>query len=393
MAIGKIKTALLISYVGAASVSEAMITPARPEIEQFYHLNHGTLEWLISIFMIGYVLGQLIYGPLSNRFGGLRALRAGLLLNIIGVLICILATHIGGYPVLLFGRFLTALGAAAGLACTFILMHELLPANKAKQASAYLVLAFTTSLGLAVTLGGLVSQYFGWQDIFFVMLAHAIGILAATYCLPDVQSQKKSIQISAILNAYRRVLKYRQLSAYAIIVGLCSVASYCYSAAAPLYAISILKLSPAQYAFWNILNMAGMLSSSFLSAQFMRRHLEKKALYLSLYMILACILSLCALNHSTHPNALWFFGTTTLLYLFSGMIFSLASYLSTQGIEDKASGSSMMSFINMSSALLAVIIMGYLPSSILSAFAITLLLFWLLAILMLRIGRPITKFI
>jgi MFS transporter, DHA1 family, multidrug resistance protein len=64
--------------------------------------------------------------------------------------------------------------------------------------------------------------------------------------------------------------------------------------------------------------------------------------------------------------------------------------LSTQGIEDKASGASMMSFVNISAALLAVIFMGYLPGSILTTLIITLLLFWLLAVFMARVGASVS---
>ena len=72
----------LLSYISIASVSAAIITPALPEIQIQYALNLGTVEWIVSAFLIGYVFGQLIYAPLANQFGRLKALRIGLIINL-----------------------------------------------------------------------------------------------------------------------------------------------------------------------------------------------------------------------------------------------------------------------------------------------------------------------
>lgn len=74
---GKLKIALLLSYVCIASISATIITPALPQIENTYSLNYGDVQWVVSIFLMGYVVGQLIYAPLANRFGRLNALRTG----------------------------------------------------------------------------------------------------------------------------------------------------------------------------------------------------------------------------------------------------------------------------------------------------------------------------
>lgn len=66
----------LLSYISIASVSAAIITPALPHIEQTFILNSGTVEWVVSTFLIGYVIGQLIYAPLASVYGRLNALKS-----------------------------------------------------------------------------------------------------------------------------------------------------------------------------------------------------------------------------------------------------------------------------------------------------------------------------
>ena len=83
------KIILLLSYFCVATVSATVITPALPQIELTYALGYGALEWVISIFLLGYVFGQLIYGYFANRFGCLNALRIGLIVNLAGICISI----------------------------------------------------------------------------------------------------------------------------------------------------------------------------------------------------------------------------------------------------------------------------------------------------------------
>lgn len=151
----------LLSYISIASVSAAIITPALPEIQAQYGLKSESVEWIVSAFLIGYVVGQLIYGPLANRFGRLKALRIGLMINVLGVAVCFSALTLNAYWLLIVGRLITALGAASGLACTFMLINEWLPEVQRKAAMAYSVLSFAFGVGFAVMIGGLITQY--WQ--------------------------------------------------------------------------------------------------------------------------------------------------------------------------------------------------------------------------------------
>ena len=74
--------------------------------------------------------------------------------------------------------------------------------------------------------------------------------------------------------------------------------------------------------------------------------------------LISLILLTCASRLLNINNAIWFFTTTAGLYLFSGLLFPSASYFASNAIEDKASASSMMSFINMFSAMCSVVILG-----------------------------------
>jgi MFS transporter, DHA1 family, multidrug resistance protein len=71
----KLSMIWLLSYISIASVSAAIITPALPNIEHTFALSTGTVEWIVSAFLIGYVIGQLVYGSLANCYGRIKALQ------------------------------------------------------------------------------------------------------------------------------------------------------------------------------------------------------------------------------------------------------------------------------------------------------------------------------
>lgn len=374
---GKLKICLLLSYICIASISVAIITPALPQIESFFVLTHGLVEWVISIFLLGYVIGQLVYGPLANRFGRLSALRSGLVINILGIILCIISVWFTSYNLMLLGRLITALGSAAGLSCTFMLVNELLSKEQAKQAMSFTIVSFTIGIGLAVTVGGILTQYLGWQYCFGILLVHGILMLLFTWQFPETLINPVELHPLIILSRYSQALKNSNLIIYSLVVGLVSAVSYCYSAAAPIYAQSVLNLSPDLYAYWNFFNISGMLLSGYLSSYLMKKYSAEKVLLLGLCLLAPCLLSLLLIATLGQAIPFWFFVTTMLLYLFSGILFPAGSYLASNAITDKGISSSMMSFINMGSAMSAVIVMGYLPLSTIMAFTVTLLLFYI----------------
>lgn len=370
----------LLSYISIASVSAAIITPALPQIQRQYALTLGTVEWIISAFLIGYVVGQLLYGPLANRFGRLKALRIGLVINLVGIGICLLAVLSHAYSLLIVGRLITALGAASGLACTFMLINEWLPESQRRTAMAYSVLSFALGVGLAVMLGGLITEYWAWQGCFWFLLGHGLLMLWGTYMFTETLVTPKLINVLTIIRDYKAALASKDLVLFSLVVGCCSVISYCFSAAGPQIAEDLLKISAAQYGYWNGLNIVGMLLGGLLVKQLLGRFSVFTVITLGFVGIALGIGSLFLIWGLSSQSALWFFLTTAILYLFSSFLFSGGSLVASNALADKASASAMMSFVNMCFATLSVILMGYLVADPLVGFVLMLSGVWFLVV-------------
>jgi len=370
----------LLSYISIASVSAAIITPALPAIQAHYNLTLGTVEWIVSAFLIGYVVGQLIYAPLANQYGRLKALRIGLFINLLGIIVCLTALSTEAYWLLILGRLITALGSASGLACTFMLINEWLPESQRKTAMSYSVLSFALGVGLAVMLGGIITEYWNWRGCFWFLLIHGAVMLYGTKVFSETLTAPKPIHPMTILRDYSAALSSSKLVIFSLVVGCCSAISYCFSAAGPQISHDLLQLSAAQYGYWNGLNIIGMLCGGFLVKELLTRLSINWVIAIGFLGVASGITSLLLLWMIDNHSALWFFLTTASLYLFSSLLFSGGSLVASNAIPDKASASSMMSFVNMCFATVAVILMGYLVTNPLLGFILILSIIWLLVV-------------
>lgn len=365
----KYKIAWLLSYLSIATVSATIITPALPAIQLQFSLSSEKVDWIVSIFLMGYVLGQLLYGPLATKWGSLRSLRIGLIINLIGILVLIIALNTNSYPLLILGRLISGLGTASGLACGFTLMNERLPEALRKSAIAYSIFSFTIGIGLAVTIGAYITEYWQWSDCFLVLLIHGFIMLIGTYVFDSINQDSRIINFSSLFNAYQKALSSQKLVVFSLATGFSTAITYCFSTAAPLIAYKILHISSAEYGYWNLLNVVGMLIGGFWSNHLMIQYSPSKVVTLGLILCALSISSFFLMWEFKIASVLWFFGSSAFLHLFGGLIFSGGSFIASNEIEDKAHGSSMMSFINMSSATLAVVIMPWISTNTLLAFS------------------------
>lgn len=373
----------LLSYISIASFSAAIITPALPEIQQEYALLQGQVEWIVSAFLVGYVIGQLIYGPLANRFGRIIALRIGLVINLFGILICFMGIYFQSYSIIIIGRLITALGAASGLACTFMLINEWLPAEQRKTAMAYSILSFTIGIGLAVILGGIITQYSHWHNCFFLLFGHGVLMLYGTRVFSETLITPQKINLGSIIKGYKVALFSDSLIVYSLVVGLCSAIGYCFSAAGPQIALDLFHLSPAEYGYWNMLNMLGMLAGGLLAKPLLQKYSANNVVSLGLTGTAFGLFGLILMTYLGKGTVIWFFTSTLFMYLFSGLLFAGGSFIASNAVADKASGAAMMSFINMITATLAVVLMGYIGSTPLFSFITILSSLWLLILVVL----------
>src|SRR5579862_3156828 len=179
----------LLLMISFASVNAVLFTPALPEIANYFSISTSNVQLTVTWFLVGYALGQLIYGPIANRYGRKPALYAGIMLQILSSFLCILSGLMHEYFILILGRFLLAIGSGVGLKMTFTLVNEIYEPKIASQKISYLMLSFAMTPGLAVALGGYLTDHYGWMSCFYPGISYGILLLILILRLPETQTK------------------------------------------------------------------------------------------------------------------------------------------------------------------------------------------------------------
>lgn len=351
---------LLISF---ASVNAVLFTPALPNIADFFGIEEDTAQQTITWFLVGYALGQLLYGPIANRFGRKPALYAGISIQIVSSLLCVLAGAQHAYWLLVIARFMLAIGSGVGLKMTFTLVNECYEPNIASQKISYLMLAFAITPGLGVALGGILNSNFGWTSCFYAGAIYGLSLLFLVARLPETQKalDLNALKMQHLLESYSSQFSNSQLLAGGLLMGASTAFVYVFAAVAPFIAINIAGLSSSEYGMANMLPPIGLILGSLLGASLSKRYslgslIRAGILIASLgavFMLVSVLIQLPILFSLFLPMIIIYFGLCFIL--------ANASAIAMSHVSDKAHGSAVMNFINMGLATIVVLSLGLFP--------------------------------
>jgi len=210
-----------------------MYLPGFPAIAKALHTTIEQVDRSLSSFFIGLAAGQLLYGPLMDRFGRKKPLYFGLGLYILISIGCFSATSIQTLIIL---RFVQAIGSCAAGVASMAMVRDIFPVKDNAKVFALLVLVLGASPMIAPTVGSYITAAFGWQAVFIVLMSIAVLILAAVvFTLPESYADDSSFSLKPlpIINNFLMVIKVPQFYTYAITTSLAFAGLFAYVADSP----------------------------------------------------------------------------------------------------------------------------------------------------------------
>jgi MFS transporter, DHA1 family, multidrug resistance protein len=354
---------ILLMTLSFASVNAVLFTPALPDIAKFFAISSDTAQLTISWFLVGYSVGQLLYGPIANRFGRKPALYAGIGLQIFSSVLCVLAGILQEYTLLVFGRFLLALGSGVGLNMTITLVSETYDPKTAAQKTSYLMLAFAITPSLSVALGGMLTTYFGWMSCFYACAVYGVLVLFFVSRLPETLKTPdlNALKLTPLLQGYRAQFTNPRVIITGIFMGLVACFVYVFAAIAPFIAIQAMGMTSEQYGIANLLPPIGLVLGSLFSARRARTHDAQFTIRLGISIMGIGVLGMLTAVLFKLPILLFLFLPMILIYFGLSLIPANITSATMRTLTDKANGSAVISFINMGLATLVALSLGFLP--------------------------------
>ncbi len=355
-------TMLLISF---GSVGAVAFTPGLPQIAEYFGVSTNIAGFTVTWYLVGYTLGQLFYGPLTNCFGSRKTIIIGAIVEIIGAVGCIASAPMHSFGILLIFRAIMAIGAGSGLTLAFILTSKLADPDKNARIISLLTISFAITPGLAVFAGGLLLEYFNWTSSFYLMSIYGVLIFIIGLALPEAIENRNSSALNpkVIVKNYFAQIKSLPVVLGGLLVGSGTCFVYTFAALAPFIAMDIMHMSTTQYGIYNFIPVAGMIIGSLVASMLGKIYSTTRMLKIGLIIASLGVIGIIAGLSLLPQNHLSLFAPMFVIYIGFSFVFGNSSALALSKASDKSNASAMLSFVNMGSAVIIVTILGFLDNS------------------------------
>src|SRR6218665_26215 len=304
---------ILGSLTALGPFSIDMYLPGFTAIAEDLNTTANKVSLSLSSYFIGISAGQLLYGPLLDRFGRKKPLYFGLLVYIFASLGCSLTTDIDWF---IFLRLIQAVGSCAASVAAMTMVRDLFPVNDSPKVFSLLMLVVGLSPMLAPTIGGYVIAGFGWHTVFMILMLMGTGILfAARFGLPVTQAPDLSVSLKPkpILHNFAKVLKEPQFAAYAFSGAAAFSGLFAYVAGSPILFMDIFKVNEKTYGWIFAFMSLSFIGSSQLNSILLRKFKSEQLVFAAL--ILQCFTAGLFLL-AAYQNWLGLYETIAMLFVY-----------------------------------------------------------------------------
>ncbi|MBE7637100.1 Bcr/CflA family efflux MFS transporter [Sneathiella sp. P13V-1] len=205
-----------------------IVLPSLSAYQVEFNTEYATSQLALTFYLLAVAVGQLVWGPLSDQLGRRRIVMTGLLIMIIGCLICLYAPTIN---ILIAGRMVMAFGACAGMVMGRSMVRDRYEAEAAAQVIAYLTMAIVLAPTVAPLLGGVLQDVFGWKSHFlFMIIFGGIAFIVVYSQLEETlpQEKRRTAEFKDLFLSFGALLRNPEFCAYAFQVSFATAAYFAF---------------------------------------------------------------------------------------------------------------------------------------------------------------------
>lgn len=254
---------LLTALAAFGPLSTDLYLPTLPTLVEDFASDPATVQLTLSLFLVGYALSQLVYGPLSDRFGRRPVLLGGITIFVTASAACLAAQTIDQ---LLAARLLQAVGACSGPVLARAVVRDVHGRDQAARLFAYMAMAMAVAPAVGPILGGYLTQLFGWRACFAALTLFGAAILMATWAGLDESNRHldpQAIRPGRLLTNYRALLGHRPYLGYVLAASLCYCGIFAFISGSAFVLMGTVGLSPAEYGMSFALTVLGYMTGAF----------------------------------------------------------------------------------------------------------------------------------
>ncbi len=264
-------TALLAALSAVGPLTTDMYLPSLPDIARQLSASTAQVQLTISAYLIGFAVGQIFYGPVSDRHGRKPVLIGALALYCAASLACALSTSV---EMLIVARFVQGLGGSGGIVLARAIVRDLYAGARAGRELSLIGSVMALAPVLAPVAGGVLQTAFGWHSIFFTLVAAGlIGSIVVWLLLPETLRQRAAdpVSPSSMLASYRAVARNPAYLAYLGLATASYAGLFAWISGASFVLQNLYGLSPLSFGIAFALGSVGYMTGATIAARLVMR--------------------------------------------------------------------------------------------------------------------------
>jgi DHA1 family bicyclomycin/chloramphenicol resistance-like MFS transporter len=366
-------TLLLAALVAIGPLATDIYLPALPTIATALAASVGEAQLTLSVFLVGFAVSQLIYGPLADWIGRKPVIITGLMVFVGASIGCALATSIEAMIVL---RFLQALGGCVGPVLGRAAVRDIHGPKEAARVLSYMASAMALAPGLAPIIGGYILRIFDWPSIFvFVFLYGAIVVALVVLALPEplAPDNRQPIRPGVILSNYTRLLRNRTFVGYTLACSFVYAGLFAFVSGSSFVLIDFLGVSEQYYGFYFMLVVLGYIGGTLVAGRMSRAWGIRRLMWLGSLVATGAGLTMAGLSAAGVYRVAAVVGPHVVFMLGVGIVMPQAMAGAIGPFPRMAgSASALLGFIQMAIAATAGVLVGHFDDGTSHSMAFTI---------------------
>ena len=258
--------ALLAAVTAIAFCALHIVVPVLPILAVSFGESAAHTQLVLTLYLAGIAAGQLVYGPVSDRFGRRPVLIAGLTMFFVGTVLCGLAWSLAALVV---GRVLEALGACAGVVLGRAIIRDVYERDAAARGIALVMMAMTLAPAVSPAIGAYLGEWMGWRAIFVLLGGAGAIVLAVTVArLGETNRAPVPLDLIGMARSCFVLLRSPQFLCFALCSACTSASWFTFCASAPYLLAHVMGEPPSTYGLMILMPMATYMLGNALAASF-----------------------------------------------------------------------------------------------------------------------------
>jgi DHA1 family bicyclomycin/chloramphenicol resistance-like MFS transporter len=353
--------ALLTFLIALGQISNSIYIPSMPALVKAFDTGMEQVNLTFTVFLVGFAISQIVYGPFSDRFGRRRVLLGGLVLYFVASVACTISFTI---EILITARFAQAVGACAGPVMTYAIVRDVYERKHAARVLAYINVAFAISPAIMPLIGGYLQAWFGWRANFLFLSAVAGSAFLAVWLMLNetiTQSDPRATRPSRIALTFVMLLRSPEFLGHMLSVAFIFAGLMAYQASSSFLFINTLGLSPERFGLLSAFIVVGYLTGTLAAGRWTLRFGIESLVMAGTLLALTGGVAMAAIALTGHLSVAAIIGPMMLYMAGMGLVMPNA-IAGAMGPFPQVAGtaSALLGFCQMAIAAAASLVVGWM---------------------------------